>query len=218
MPAKKAPRFFFRDYASSFFAGKPRSHRFCVARCRTTQYRFTQANWRNVMSNIAIIGATGRAGSQLLEEALRRGHSVTAIARDTSKNHPACRCREQKNVDVLDAAALQAAVAGHDAVISAAHFSTIPASAIIEPVKRAGVKTAAGGRRCRFAVAAGRLTGDRQRRLPRGIQGRGQRRCRVPEYLASGKRTWTGPSCRRRRSSSKVSAPARFGLARMTCW
>ena len=37
------------------------------------------------MSNIAIIGATGRAGSQLLEEALRRGHSVTAIARNTAK-------------------------------------------------------------------------------------------------------------------------------------
>ncbi|NWA64239.1 NAD(P)-dependent oxidoreductase, partial [Pantoea sp. B9002] len=30
------------------------------------------------MSKIAIIGATGRAGSQLLEEALRRGHGVTA--------------------------------------------------------------------------------------------------------------------------------------------
>ncbi|WP_323147561.1 NmrA family NAD(P)-binding protein, partial [Pseudomonas marginalis] len=37
------------------------------------------------MSKIAIIGATGRAGSQLLEEALRRGHSVTAIARNASK-------------------------------------------------------------------------------------------------------------------------------------
>ena len=91
------------------------------------------------MSNIAIIGATGRAGSQLLEEALRRGHSVTAIARDTSKITPRADV-VSKNVDVLDAAALQAAVAGHDAVISAAHFSTIPASAIIEPVKRAGVK------------------------------------------------------------------------------
>ena len=33
------------------------------------------------MSNIAIIVATGRAGSQRLEEALRRGHSVVAIAR-----------------------------------------------------------------------------------------------------------------------------------------
>ncbi|TMM35801.1 NmrA family NAD(P)-binding protein, partial [Colwellia ponticola] len=37
------------------------------------------------MSKIAIIGATGRAGRQLLEEALRRGHSVVAIARNTDK-------------------------------------------------------------------------------------------------------------------------------------
>ncbi|WP_413704083.1 NAD(P)-dependent oxidoreductase [Pseudomonas sp. Pseusp16] len=90
------------------------------------------------MSKIAIIGATGRAGSQLLEEALRRGHSVTAIARDTSKIAQ----RDgvvSKDVDALDAAALQAAVAGHDVVISAAHFSTLPASAVTGPVKKAGV-------------------------------------------------------------------------------
>jgi len=91
------------------------------------------------MSNIAIIGATGRAGSQLLEEALRRGHSVTAIARDTSKIGPRAGV-VSKNVDVLDSDALQAAVAGHDAVISAAHFATIPAAAIVAPVKTAGVK------------------------------------------------------------------------------
>jgi len=91
------------------------------------------------MSKIAIIGATGRAGSQLLEEALRRGHSVTAIARDTSKlgNRAGV---VTKDVDVADGAALQAAVAGHDVVISAAHFSTIPVNAIIDPVKKAGVK------------------------------------------------------------------------------
>ena len=91
------------------------------------------------MSKIAIIGATGRAGSQLLEEALRRGHSVTAIARDTSKID----AREgvvSKAVDALDAAALQAAIAGHDVVISAAHFATLPAGAVVGPVKKAGVK------------------------------------------------------------------------------
>ena len=91
------------------------------------------------MSKIAIIGATGRAGSQLLEEALRRGHSVTAIARDTSKIGERAGV-VSKNVDVLDAQALQAAVAGHDVVLSAAHFATIPASAVIGPVKQAGVK------------------------------------------------------------------------------
>ncbi|RKS18741.1 hypothetical protein BJ917_4434 [Pseudomonas sp. WPR_5_2] len=91
------------------------------------------------MSKIAIIGATGRAGSQLLEEALRRGHSVTAIARDTSKIVPRSGVVSQA-VDALDAAALQAAIAGHEVVISAAHFSTLPAAAVIGPVKQAGVK------------------------------------------------------------------------------
>ncbi|MBI6954649.1 NAD(P)-dependent oxidoreductase [Pseudomonas sp. CCOS 191] len=91
------------------------------------------------MSKIAIIGATGRAGSQLLEEALRRGHSVVAIARNPS----ALQGRDGVTVKALDAkdsTALQAAVTGCDAVLSAAHFSTIEPGAIIEPVKRAGVK------------------------------------------------------------------------------
>jgi putative NADH-flavin reductase len=91
------------------------------------------------MSKIAIIGATGRAGSQLLEEALRRGHSVTAIARDTAKIGARAGV-VSKNLDALDAEALQAAIAGHDVVISAAHFATLPASAVIGPVKNAGVK------------------------------------------------------------------------------
>jgi len=90
------------------------------------------------MSKIAIIGATGRAGSQLLEEALRRGHSVTAIARNTDKIEvrPGVTV---KQADALDAQALQQAISGNDVVISAAHFATLPASAVIGPVKSAGV-------------------------------------------------------------------------------
>ncbi|CAM3045183.1 hypothetical protein SAMN04490207_2114 [Pseudomonas gessardii] len=90
------------------------------------------------MSKIAIIGATGRAGSQLLEEALRRGHTVTAIARNTA----ALAARPGltvKQADALDANALQQAISGSDVVISAAHFSTLPAAAVIGPVKQAGV-------------------------------------------------------------------------------
>ena len=91
------------------------------------------------MSKIAIIGATGRAGSQLLEEALRRGHTVTAIARNTDKLgvRPGV---TPKQVDALDADALEQAISGSDVVISAAHFATLPASAVIGPVKQAGVK------------------------------------------------------------------------------
>lgn len=38
---------------------------------------------------IAIIGATGRVGTRLIDEALRRGHQVTAIARTASSCRPA---------------------------------------------------------------------------------------------------------------------------------
>jgi len=64
------------------------------------------------MSKIAIIGATGRAGSQLLEEALRRGHTVTAIARNTDKLavRPGVTV---KQADALDAEALQQAISDH---------------------------------------------------------------------------------------------------------
>ncbi|NWE37201.1 NAD(P)-dependent oxidoreductase, partial [Pseudomonas gingeri] len=81
------------------------------------------------MSKIAIIGATGRAGSQLLEEALRRGHTVTAIARNTDKIavRPGV---TTKPVDALDAQALEQAIRGNDVVISAAHFATLPAEAV----------------------------------------------------------------------------------------
>jgi putative NADH-flavin reductase len=93
----------------------------------------------NVMSKIAIIGATGRAGSQLLEEALRRGHTVTAIARNTDKIgvRPGVTA---KQVDALDAEALEQAIRGNDVVISAAHFASLPAEAVINPVKKAAVK------------------------------------------------------------------------------
>ena len=92
------------------------------------------------MSHIAIIGATGRAGGRLLEEALRRGHTVTAIARKASEKLSGRANVTAVDVDALDASALEKVLAGHDAVFSAAHFSTVPAAAIIEPAKRAGVK------------------------------------------------------------------------------
>lgn len=110
------------------------------------------------MSHIAIIGATGRAGSQLLAEALRRGHTVTAIARKASAS-PAQAGVTAKDVDVLDATALQHAVAGADAVFSAAHFTGIPASAIIDPVKNASVKRllVVGGAGSLFAASGLKL-------------------------------------------------------------
>ena len=98
------------------------------------------------MSKMAIIGAAGHAGSQILEEALHCGRSVTAMVHHAS-TPPARVGVVTQDIDVLDSRALQQAVAGHDALFGAAHFSGIPARAIIDPVKQAGVKRllAAGG-------------------------------------------------------------------------
>ncbi|SPB13015.1 3-beta hydroxysteroid dehydrogenase [Caballeronia novacaledonica] len=91
------------------------------------------------MSKIAIIGATGNVGSRLLEEALRRGHTVTAIARHASALEKREGVRAE-DVDVLDADALASSLAGHDAVFSATRFATVPESAIVEPMRRVGVR------------------------------------------------------------------------------
>lgn len=70
--------------------------------------------------HIIIFGATGSIGRQLLQQALDAGYTVTAFTRNaavlTAQRHPALRILTG---DVLDAAAVQAAVPGHDAVICA---------------------------------------------------------------------------------------------------
>lgn len=67
---------------------------------------------------IALIGATGFVGSALLQEALVRGHEVTALVRDPEQlgSHPKL---HPHKTDVYDAADLARLVVGHDAVISA---------------------------------------------------------------------------------------------------
>jgi putative NADH-flavin reductase len=70
---------------------------------------------------IAVIGASGNAGSRITAELARRGHSVTAIARHPEK------IAARANVtptggDVMDQAGLARLLAGHDAAISSVHF------------------------------------------------------------------------------------------------
>jgi len=86
---------------------------------------------------VAVIGATGNIGRKIAAELLSRGHSVTAIARNTDKA-PAGTIA--KSVDASDPAALAAALQGHDAVVSSAPFAPGLSPVIIEGVKRSGVK------------------------------------------------------------------------------
>lgn len=68
--------------------------------------------------NIVLIGATGFIGTALLNEALNRGHAVTALATRPEKLAARARLQAHKT-DVMDVAALSAQLAGADAVLSA---------------------------------------------------------------------------------------------------
>lgn len=67
---------------------------------------------------LALIGATGYVGAALLEEALNRGHQVTALVRHPEKlaQHAGLTALR---ADVHDVAALAEQLRGHDAVLSA---------------------------------------------------------------------------------------------------
>lgn len=71
------------------------------------------------MATVALFGATGRIGSCILNEALARGHRVTAIIRDPTHPLPPKPLLECKPGDILKAESVALAVTGNDVVVSA---------------------------------------------------------------------------------------------------
>jgi uncharacterized protein len=98
---------------------------------------------------IALIGATGFVGSAILQEALNRGHEVTAIVRNPEKLPAHPKLHPHKG-DVYDEEEVARLAAGHDAVISAFNpgwsnpdiynQQVKGTRAIISGVKKAGIK------------------------------------------------------------------------------
>ena len=88
---------------------------------------------------IALIGATGNAGSRILSELSQRGHQVTAIVRKPEAV-PALPGVTAVKGDVYDQAGLAKLLAGHDAVISSVHFTASDPRKLIEAVRASGVK------------------------------------------------------------------------------
>lgn len=92
------------------------------------------------MANIAVIGATGKAGSRILKEALDRGHQVTAFVRNASK-------MENKNVPVVEKDVFDISTADlkpFDVVVNAfgapfgqEHLHVDAGNALIEAIKGA---------------------------------------------------------------------------------
>jgi putative NADH-flavin reductase len=68
---------------------------------------------------LTIFGATGRTGRPLIEQALQRGHQVTAVVRDPAKLSVASGNLDVVQADVFDAEALKPALDGADAALSA---------------------------------------------------------------------------------------------------
>lgn len=83
---------------------------------------------------IALIGASGNAGSRILKELSDRGHTVTAIARNPTKiaSLPG---GVAVAGDIADPAALTGLLAGHDVVVSSVHFTQTDAPSLIAAVK-----------------------------------------------------------------------------------
>lgn len=87
---------------------------------------------------IAVIGGTGRAGSRIVDELLRRGHQVTVIVRNPDKV-PAREGLMAARGDVFDVAGLARLLAGHDVAVSAVHFTASDPARLIAAVEQSGV-------------------------------------------------------------------------------
>lgn len=97
---------------------------------------------------IAIFGATGNIGSRIVNEALNRGHNVTAVMRHPEDYKLQAPHLRVSRGDLFKTQDVEAAVFDHDAVVSAYNFTkgaapstivevTVP---LINGLKQAGVK------------------------------------------------------------------------------
>ncbi len=85
---------------------------------------------------IIVFGASGGTGLEIVKQALEAGHSVTAFVRNPDKlriTHPDLSLFQG---DVLDAAAVENAVAGQEAVISALGPTRPPVPGMMETAAR----------------------------------------------------------------------------------
>jgi putative NADH-flavin reductase len=87
---------------------------------------------------IAVVGASGNAGSRIVAELSRRGHHVTAIARNPDKIAAQPQVTAVKG-DAHDQAALTDLLRGHDVAVSSIHFLASDPAKLIGAAKASGV-------------------------------------------------------------------------------
>lgn len=87
---------------------------------------------------IALVGATGNAGSRITKELTDRGHHVTGIVRNPDRM-PAGPLTSAIGTDG-SRESLAAAIAGHDAVVTSVRFADLDPDIVIPAVIDSGVK------------------------------------------------------------------------------
>lgn len=86
---------------------------------------------------VTVLGASGRAGSEIVKELARRGHQVTGVARNPARI-PTGDGIAAVSGDVSDATTLPALLKGADAVVSAIMFTDTDPETLIGALKAAG--------------------------------------------------------------------------------
>jgi putative NADH-flavin reductase len=90
------------------------------------------------MMRVALIGATGNAGSRILAELSQRGHEVTAVVRHPERV-PRLDGVIAKKGDANRVDDLAPVLEGHDVVVSSVHFLDGHADKLIDAVRQARV-------------------------------------------------------------------------------
>ena len=86
---------------------------------------------------VAVLGGSGKGGSEIVKELSARGHTVPGIARHP-ENVPTGQGITAVEGDAHDVDKLAGLIAGHDVLISAVHFD-VPSAKLLAAVKQAGV-------------------------------------------------------------------------------
>lgn len=109
--------------------------------------------------NIAVYGATGMIGSQIVAEALRRGHEVTAISRGGAAVDGA----QARQADLADTVSFEEIASGHDVVVLATGPSRTGGDHAAWLAAMQGAYENAGSTRLLVVGGAGALEADGQR-------------------------------------------------------
>lgn len=111
---------------------------------------------------ITIFGATGMVGSHLVEEAIDRGHQVTAVVRNKSKTHRLTKGVTPAVLDLSQSNQVSDLLSGQDLVISAIRPPVgreadlaIHTKIVLDGAKKAGVRAIIIGGAARLRIPDG---------------------------------------------------------------